>query len=195
MLGGDVVGLLMKRYWGLLTFGLCLVMAAGVWTIMTKMDQSSQTSGNHAKGQAALSSVEEEKAEKSLEIAFEPFVSDSEFIQKGHQFYNNTTGWGRIEALNWQDQQEFAQLLLTSLSQIEKKESMQKDFTHIQSLATFIVEDNKDKEHVILLHRIFHDLDIDVNQYEHEDYFDVTHYGEGKKMKEVVKHIESNSGV
>ncbi|WP_338447797.1 hypothetical protein R4Z09_16250 [Niallia oryzisoli] len=189
------MGLFFKRYWGLLTFGSCLVIAAGVWAAAAKMNQTTQTTVNQPKGQAALTSGEEKKPENSVEIDSEPYVSQSEFIQKGHQFYNDTAGWGRIEALNWEDQQKFAQLLLTSLNEIEEKESLQMDFNHIQSLATFIVENKKAKEHVLLLHRIFHDLDIDFNQYENEDYFDVTHYGEGKKMKEVVKHIESNSGV
>ncbi len=170
---------------------LCLLVAAGVWTLAIKSKQTS----NQVKGQAVLTSNGEKMIEKKVEIASEPFVSHSELIQKGHQFYNDTTGWGRIEVLNWEDQQKFAQILLISLNEIEEKESLQKDLNHIQSLATFIVENNKEKEHILFLHRIFHDLDIDVNQYEHEDYFDVTQYGEGNKMKEVVKHIESNSGV
>jgi len=189
------VGVFVKRYWGLLTFSLCLVIAASVWAIAAvKTEQTSQI-GNTGKGQAILTSQGEKLVEKQIEIASEPFTSHSEFIQKGHQFYNDTAGWGRIEALNWEDQRKFARLLLTSLNEIGEKDSLQKDLTHIQSLATFIIENNKEKEHVLFLHRIFHDLDIDVNQYEHEDYFDVTQYGEGNKMKEVVKHIESNSGV
>ncbi|KAA9021808.1 hypothetical protein [Niallia endozanthoxylica] len=185
------MGLFVKRYWVLFTFCLCLVVAASVWVIAIKTEPF----GNQVKGQAVLASQGEKMIENQVEIASEPFVSHSEFIQKGHQFYNDTTGWGRIEALNWEDQQKFAQLLLISLNEIGEKESLQKDLIHIQSLATFIVENNKEKEHILFLHRIFHDLDIDVNQYEHEDYFDITKYGEGNKMKEVVKHIESNSGL
>ena len=71
---------------------------------------------------------------------------------------------------------------------------MVKDFDRIRSLATFIIEKEKDKQNVVMLHRIFHDLDIDMNNYENEDYFEVTNYGEGKKQKEVLKQIKPNSG-
>ncbi|WP_071394599.1 hypothetical protein [Bacillus tuaregi] len=185
------MGSFIKKNWGVMTFGLCLVMAAGIWSIATKMEQTS-LNGNLSKSQATITDGED-NGQKPLEIASEPFVSPTEFIQKGHQFYNDTAGWGRIESLNWGDQQKFAQLLLDSIEQLEENEALQKDFSHIQSLAIFIVENSNDKDHVLLLHRIFHDLDIDFNQYEHEDYFDVTQYGEGKKIKEVVKHIKSNS--
>jgi hypothetical protein len=135
-----------------------------------------------------------EETEKLIEIPSIPYETESEFIQKGHHFYNQTVGWGKIKSLNWQEQQQYSQLLLDSLDAIEEKESLTIDFNYINSLATFIIEKDKDKDHVILLHRIFHDLDMDVNKYENDDYFEVTNYGEGKKQKEIVKHIKSNTG-
>ena len=71
---------------------------------------------------------------------------------------------------------------------------MVKDFDRIRSLATSIIEKDRDKQNVVILHRIFHDLDIDINSYENEDYFEVTNYGEGKKQKEVLKQIKTNTG-
>ena len=132
--------------------------------------------------------------EKPVEIPSEPYVNESELIQQAHHFYNQTAGWGRIDSLNWEEQQQFCQILLNSLDVIKEKESLVKDFDHIRSLATIIKEKEKDKQNVVMLHRIFHDLDIDINNYENEDYFEVTNYGEGKKQKEVLKQIKTNSG-
>ena len=115
-------------------------------------------------------------------------------IQQAHHFYNQTAGWGRIDSLNCEEHRKFSQLLLNSLDVIKEKESLVKDFDRIRSLATFIIEKEKDKQNVVMLHRIFHDLDIDMNNYENEDYFEVTNYGEGKKQKEVLKQIKPNSG-
>ena len=135
-----------------------------------------------------------ESGGKAIEIPSEPYDNESELIQQAHHFYNQTAGWGRIDSLNWEEQQQFCQILLNSLDVIKEKESLVKDFEHIRSLATFIIEKDRDKQNVVMLHRIFHDLDIDMNNYENEDYFEVTNYGEGKKQKEVLKQIKTNSG-
>jgi hypothetical protein len=175
--------LFIKKNWRPLTFGFSIMIAGIIWAMFANTGQHSQKSTNRV-----------ENTKESLEIPPEPYVSESEIIQQAHHFYNQTAGWGRIDSLNWEKQKEFAQLLLVSLDVIEEKESLRKDFEHIHSLASFINEKDKDKQNIILLHRIFHDLDIDMNNYENDDYFEVTNYGEGKKQKEVLKQIESNSG-
>ena len=175
--------LFLKKNWRLLTFGLFLMIAGLIWGMVGNIGQNSQKSMSQA-----------EKIEKQVEIPSEPYVNESELIRQAHHFYNQTAGWGRINSLNWEEHRKFSQLLLNSLDVIKEKESLVKDFDRIRSLATFIIEKEKDKQNVVMLHRIFHDLDIDLNNYENEDYFEVTNYGEGKKQKEVLKQIKPSSG-
>ena len=175
--------LFLKKNWRLLTFGLFLMIAGLTWGMVGNIGQNSQKSMSQA-----------EKIEKQVEIPSEPYVNETELIGQAHHFYNQTAGWGRIDSLNWEEHRKFSQLLLNSLDAIKEKESLVKDFDRIRSLATFIIEKEKDKQNVVMLHRIFHDLDIDMNNYENEDYFEVTNYGEGKKQKEVLKQIKPKSG-
>ena len=169
-----------KKNWVPLTFGLFLILAGLTWATVGNMGQHSQKSTG--------------QVEEPVEIPSEPYASESELIQKAHNFYNQTAGWGRVDSLNWEEQKRFCQLVVYSLDVIKEKETLVKDFEHIRSLATAIIEKDRDKQNVVMLHRIFHDLDIDINNYENEDYFEVTNYGEGKKQKEVLKQIKSNSG-
>lgn len=156
-------------------------MIAGIiWAIGGNLGQNSQDSMS--------------QDEKPVEIPSESYVIESELIQQAHNFYNQTAGWGRIDSLNWEEQKRFCQILLNSLDVIQEKESLVKDFERIRSLTTTVIEKDRDKQNVVMLHRIFHDLDIYINNYENEDFFEVTNYGEGKKQKEVLKQIKTNSG-
>ena len=172
--------LFFKKNWRLLTFGLFFMIAGIIWATVGNIGQNSQNSTS--------------QVEKAVEIPTKPYVNESELIQKAHHFYNQTTGWGRINTLNWEEQKKFCHIIISSLDVIQEKESLEKDFDHIRSLATFILEKERDKQNVVMLHRIFHDLDIDMNNYENKDYFEVTNYGDGKKQKEVLKQIKTNSG-
>src|SRR6476660_1598575 len=127
-----------KKNWRLLTFGLFLIIAGVTWAMVGDIGQNSQKSTS--------------QDEKPVEIPSEPYVNESEMIQQAHRFYNQTTGWGRMDTLNWEEQKKFCQILLSSLDVIKEKESLVKDFDHIRSLATIIKEKEKDKQNVIMLH-------------------------------------------
>ena len=169
----------MKKNWIPLTLGLFFIMAGLIWATVGNIGQHSQKSTS--------------QVEEPVDIPSEPYGNESELIQQAHNFYNQTAGWGRVGSLNWENQKRFSQIVVHSLDVIQEKESLRKDFERIHSLATAVIENDRDKKNVILLHRMFHDLDIDVNHYENKDYFEVTNYGEGKKQKEVLKQIKSNS--
>jgi hypothetical protein len=155
-------------------------MAGLTWATVGNIGQHSQKSTS--------------QVEAPVEIPSEPYDNESELIQEAHNFYNQTAGWGRIDSLNWEEQKRFCRIVVNSLDVIQEKESLIKDFERIRSLVTTIIEKDRDKQNVVMLHRIFHDLDIDINNYENEDYFEVTNYGEGKKQKEVLKQIKTNTG-
>lgn len=116
---------------------------------------------------------------------------EKEFIANQHDFYNKTTGWGEIDELHWKEQKSNAEAVIDFLSNSELNAQLQVDFSRIQQLSTFIADGEKDKEAVLYLHRIFHDLDIEVNGYRSKDYFEVTDVGNGEKTEAVMNLIEN----
>lgn len=89
------------------------------------------------------------------------------FISKTHDFYNETTGYGAIAALDWDQQQERANKILKVLEEMIPKvnsEALKNDLKRIQELAQKVTHE-KTTDDVRYLHRMFHDLDIALNNY------------------------------
>lgn len=92
-------------------------------------------------------------------------------IAKTHKFYNKTTGYGAINSLDWDEQKKEAELLS---SQLDKQlpeitnEALLKDLEQLQELADQVLID-EEKETVIHIHRLVHDLDIALNDYSDYD--------------------------
>lgn len=93
------------------------------------------------------------------------------FIAQAHKFYNQTTGYGAINSLNWDEQRTHAKEVIASIDEllsIVDHEVLTDDLNHIQQLA----EEALDKEEASIvrdLHRMFHDLDIALNKYDGYD--------------------------
>ncbi|KON90283.1 hypothetical protein AF332_12645 [Sporosarcina globispora] len=105
-----------------------------------------------------------------------------DFIASNHTFYNETLGWGRDRKISWPKQRKQAEAIVNSLNKISSEnEGLQQDLGSITNLAETVQSGDKDKDVLIKLHRYFHDLDIDYNDYKDtSDYFGVTEYkGEG----------------
>ncbi|WP_394141055.1 hypothetical protein [Cytobacillus oceanisediminis] len=125
-----------------------------------------------------------QKSSKTAEMAEQDLMySDlGDFIASNHTFYNETLGWGRDRFVSWSKQRKQAELIANSLKSLSaENEDLQQDLNMIGNLAEKVQGGTKDKEALIKLHRFFHDLDIDYNDYKDTtDYFDVTEYkGEG----------------
>ncbi|MBM6616517.1 hypothetical protein [Bacillus suaedaesalsae] len=125
-------------------------------------------------------------------VKTEPTISsaEKEFISNQHDFFNETTGWGEIESLQWKKQKENASGIIDFLSNTELSPKLQSDFTAIQELSKLVADGETDKKIVLYLHRLFHDLDIEVNGYRSKDYFEVTEVGNGEKKEVVTELIE-----
>ncbi len=118
-----------------------------------------------------ISKETKEKVHQVNETVGKSHQDVGEFVSNTHDFYNNTTGYGDIESLDWDQQQERAKQILTSLEKLlpsVKNEPLKQDLQRIQNLAN-AVKDEKDKEKVRYLHRMFHDLDIALNNYKAYD--------------------------
>ena len=91
----------------------------------------------------------------------------SRFIATMHEFYNNTTGYGGINNLDWDEQRGQAETVIDKIEQLKTEvtdESLLADLNHIVDIANRIL-DEQDSDLVRNLHRYFHDLDIALNNY------------------------------
>lgn len=102
------------------------------------------------------------------------YQNAGEFIKDFHKFYNDTTGWDRIENLNMADQEArasaakgYAEHFIPLVEEQALKNDLQAIIRHSESVI------NGNGETVQTLHRYFHDLDIVINGYVHEDFFGV----------------------
>lgn len=132
---------------------------------------SSFFGGSASGSDEPISKEEKEKVRQVNEKVGKSHQQIGEFVSNSHDFYNDTTGYGDIESLDWDKQQERAGKILTSLDELlpnVKDKDLRSDLQRIQELAAK-VKDNNDKEKVRYLHRIFHDLDIALNNYKAYD--------------------------
>ncbi|KAA0544891.1 hypothetical protein FZW96_18870 [Bacillus sp. BGMRC 2118] len=130
------------------------------------------------------------KPKSNIETVATIHSEEKEFISNQHDFYNKTTGWGEINSLQWKKQKENASGIMDFLSNTELSPSLQSDYTTIKQLSTLIENGEKDKQAVLYLHRLFHDLDIEVNGYKSKDYFEVTEVGNGENREAVTEFIK-----
>ncbi|GLB61111.1 hypothetical protein [Cytobacillus sp. NCCP-133] len=132
----------------------------------------------YLKKERDISSVQ--KGSTNVEMSEHGLMYDDlgDFIASHHTFYNETLGWGRDRFVSWSKQRKQAEIIIQSLGKISaENESLQKDLNAIAALAESVQSGSKEKDDLIRLHRFFHDLDIDYNEYKDTtDYFDVTEY-------------------
>ncbi|WP_053220140.1 hypothetical protein [Virgibacillus senegalensis] len=109
----------------------------------------------------------EENAKKTRESVGKEYEDVGDFIAEAHDFYNDTTGYGRIDNLDWSEQEKEAEEILVVLDETIPKvedEALKSDLEKIDQLADAAVE-NENKKTIRSLHRMFHDLDIALNDY------------------------------
>lgn len=126
--------------------------------------------GGDASGAVSSDDVSDEtkrKVEEVQKTVGKEHRDIGERIAEAHQFYNKTTGYGAIKSLDWEEQRDEAALLNAqlekNLSQV-KHDALQKDIQKLIGL-TGDVAHEEEKETIIHIHRLVHDLDIALNDY------------------------------
>ncbi|KKK37282.1 hypothetical protein WQ57_15130 [Mesobacillus campisalis] len=106
------------------------------------------------------------------------YNSVGDFIDHYHKEYNDSLGWGGIDTVDWPEQKKIAEEILGVMTEVETDHpALQKDLKQIQGYAQAVESGAKDKQTLLKLHRYFHDLDVEFNDYrETRDYYDVTEY-------------------
>lgn len=139
---------------------------------------SENITNNEEEAQAEeISDEMNEHVERTRETVGKTHQNVGEFIAEKHAFYNDTTGYGAINSLNWEDQRQQAKDVEEKVIEIlptVENDSLKKDLLIIQQLAQRAQTEN---EVTIIrdLHRMFHDLDIALNEYgQYDKIWDVT---------------------
>jgi hypothetical protein len=101
------------------------------------------------------------------------FPDTGQFIAQIHTFYNNTTGFGKDKALNYEQQREKAKLIIDTIDCFKPTGALGNDLGNAHKLAEIVMKENN-HDAVVYLHRIFHDLDRASNNYKAKDEFGVT---------------------
>ncbi|WP_010529721.1 hypothetical protein [Lentibacillus jeotgali] len=114
-----------------------------------------------------LSKETVEQVEETRETVGEANQDIGQFVSETHDFYNETTGYGGISSLDWNEQEKRANTILSTLDEEIANindEALTKDLKQIQGLANAVKNEEK-TENIRTLHRMFHDLDIALNDY------------------------------
>lgn len=144
-----------------------------IWENGNPFDFINGSNPNNPKGGGAqtVAVFQEESDENS-------YSSVGIFISEFHKKYNDTLGWGRIDTVDWDEQRKITSEIIAVISTVETDNSaLQADLDAIANYSRTIEEGIKDKKILLQLHRYFHDLDVEFNQYnDTNDYFNVTKY-------------------
>ncbi|SDL90948.1 hypothetical protein [Sediminibacillus halophilus] len=167
--------------WSMTALGVTLVVAIAFFSFVFDLggiglfnDQQTETSEqqtDESSGSGQSQEELEEKAEETRESVGKEYEDVGDFVAETHDFYNDTTGYGRIDNLDWSEQETEAEEIITVLDDMLPKvedDALKSDLEKIQQLATSAVEDD-DKKTIRSLHRMFHDLDIALNDYQGTD--------------------------
>src|SRR5690625_4076007 len=140
--------------------------------ILSYSDVINLTKGLGGDSSEAISSDElsEEAKQKVSEVqntVGKEYEEIGKLIAVTHKFYNKTTGYGAIKSLDWDDQREEAAFLIDQLDEEIPKindEALLTDVQKLKNLAEQVLNE-EEKETVIHIHRLVHDLDIALNDY------------------------------
>ncbi|WP_077596196.1 hypothetical protein [Oceanobacillus kimchii] len=116
--------------------------------------------------QKDLSVEEEGKINTVRSTLGESHQELGDFVSSTHEFYNDTTGYGGINNLDWEEQRIKSKQVINEIEKLlgdVTDEPLRKDLNSIVTLSKQTIEE--DVELVRLLHRYFHDLDIALNDY------------------------------
>ncbi|KHF38849.1 hypothetical protein [Halalkalibacter okhensis] len=117
-----------------------------------------------------------------------------EMIAKQHHFLNNLAGWGNAETLDYQelkDDPQWLQLKEDIEWLQESGFSESEVLTDMNNAKEFMnVASSGDTKSLLYLHRIFHDLDAEINDQEVDKIWNVTHaFGNPSEQDQLLSYL------
>lgn len=168
-----------KSKWKLMILPASLfILAFGLYVGYTMWETGDFQNAGSKNGSSNLKNGGQTVAVFLEESEHENYSSVGSFISEFHKKYNDTLGWGRIDNVEWEEQREIASEIQSVLAAVKTDNTaLQADFDTISNYSRTIEDGKKDKKILLQLHRYFHDLDVEFNQYKDtNDYFNVTKY-------------------
>jgi hypothetical protein len=178
-----------NKKWILVSSFICLFIAVAGWIGWTQIlsEKSAEPMISDRKSTVGKTQEEESK-DFSNEVVNEPAAGDivvfstsefengHDFIAEFHDYYNDTLCWGRVNTVDYKDQKDTALRIVEVFKGVKVEDKrLSEDFVSIENTAKQVIESD-DRDAMVKLHRLFHDLDIYFNGYSQDDIFGVTHF-------------------
>lgn len=159
----------------IMTFAALAVITTIGFVTMYFLDQDNSEEKNQEDYESIDAEASAEQPVQDYGNTENPEYQDAgEFIADFHAFYNETTGWNRIDSLNMADQlarATAAKAYAEHFVPLVENEALKTDLQSIIQHSESVINGNSDN--VQTLHRYFHDLDMVINGYVHNDFFGV----------------------
>lgn len=121
--------------------------------------------------QSDLTDEKKEEIEQVRSTVGQEYSEIAQFVSTMHEFYNKTTGYGGINRLDWDEQKEKSQQVISTIDELKPDitdDALIKDLESIHTLSQNTLDEANPSD-VRNLHRYFHDLDIALNDYDTYD--------------------------
>lgn len=161
----------------LVALGMIIVMIGGYYGYTISEDKTKVAGSLETTG-STKAVASETVAEFTEDKETSKYENVGVFIADFHEEYNDTLGWGRVDSVKWDEQQDIATEILNIMQNImTENQALQKDLDSISSYAKAVQAGDKEKNNLLKLHRYFHDLDVEFNGYgDTKDYYNITAY-------------------
>ena len=146
---------------------IVLILIVLSYSNVTNLIKGLNVGANDSESSDEMSDGTKQQVKKVQNTVGKEHQEIGKLIAAAHKFYNNTTGYGAIKSLDWDEQREEAALLINQLNEEITKindEALLTDIQKLKNLAEQILNE-EEKETVIHIHRLVHDLDIALNDY------------------------------
>ena len=127
-------------------------------------------------GGTSSKAIHEPASKDIIVFSTNEFENGHDFIEEFHGFYNDTLGWGKVNTADYDKQRATAVRIVELIKSAEiPNEQLNGDFKLIESYANQVIASD-DRDAMLKLHRLLHDLDIYLNGYSRAGSFGVTEF-------------------
>ncbi len=166
--------------------GIAIVVGLGTWGTFAVLENVNDYKAIEKKHETAAADEGDIPQDVDQEVVNTPIALDvvtladggdgHTFIADTHSFLNDTLGYGGVNSADYRSQRANAEDVLQALKGAKvKNKEITADFKKIEEYANVVFkEDNRDA--MVQLHRLFHDLDIYFNGYDYDQTWGVTDF-------------------
>ncbi|WP_156288675.1 hypothetical protein [Oceanobacillus salinisoli] len=120
-------------------------------------------------------------------------VDENKLIAEVHERLNEMTGWGRYQNFDFQDSNDLhrIEIIMERLERLIENSTddvLLNDYTNAYLVVEKSLEE-EDVEGVLHAHRIFHDLDIHLNDYDSNEIFGYTEWKSGQQPRAITNYL------